>query len=392
MRNSFLGKDWDLRHFKPGWTSFWKKKSVENYSVLRFAFPFASKNTWCKGLELSSQYVVIWFLARERNSSTPFHWATTRKCHWKKHHGIKELTMPLFSQISPVMGTDSLLISQHISEKRLKYVFLINIATGYADKGVRYSAELHESPCYCPILGFSSACGLAHRTAPSHPCLAWGSRGSRCAAGTQKWAANCWHLEWKRSISQIIWSLKAAWLRRTAQIRTLVLLRCGQNGERLLHVKSLMVLERTVCQSWAFHLQPQSNSALGPLWNSIFSSDQMAQIKAKSMSAFLSRHQVLLWGTQENHRNGWKLRCSSQTGDVVQSYSELWTSQPQYLSFWGLSKAKFRAMWARTPGHTGQTAWSFGRCSWKRLWTHRLLFPRHFHLSPDFLGLVRKKV
>lgn len=73
---------------------------------------------------------------------------------------------------------------------------------------MRYSMELHGSPCYCPILGFSSACGLAHRTAPSHPCLAWGSRGWRCVAGTQKWAANCWHLEGKRSINQIIWSPK----------------------------------------------------------------------------------------------------------------------------------------------------------------------------------------
>lgn len=136
------------------------------------------------------------------------------------------------------MGTDSILISQHICEKRLIYVFLINIAIGYADKGVRYSIELHGSPCCCPILGFSSACGLAHRMAPLHPCLAWGSRGWRCVAGTQKWAANCWHLERKRSINQIFWYLKAGWLRRMAQRRTLVLLRCGQNDECLLHVKS----------------------------------------------------------------------------------------------------------------------------------------------------------
>lgn len=174
--------------------------------------------------------------------------------------------------------------------------------------------ELHGSPCYCPILGFSSVCGLAHRTAPLHPCLAWGSRGWRCVAGTQKWAANCWHLEWKRSINQIIRSLKQGCSGEWHRGGPYGARHCSSLAKMMSvyfmwRAQILMVLERTVCQSWAFHLQPQSNSALSQLWNRSFGSDQMAHIKANSMPVLCqhapgtARTRYCSKVTQEKHRN-----------------------------------------------------------------------------------------
>lgn len=140
----------------------------------------------------------------ERNSNTPLHWATTRKYRKKKHHGSRELNMWLFGQISILEWG----LTHSSSHNMLVELFKPTLQMSSLLIRAWDSMELHESPCYCPILGFSSACGLAHRMAPWHPCLAWGSRGWHCAAGTQRWAANCWHLQGKRNINKIIWSLK----------------------------------------------------------------------------------------------------------------------------------------------------------------------------------------
>lgn len=94
--------------------------------------------------------------------------------------------------------------------------------------------------------------------------------------------------------------------RRMAQRRTQWCLapeRSGQNDEGLLCVKSTNLNGPWKNQSWAFHLQPQPNSAPFQLWSRSVGCDQMARFKANSTSALRQQEPgtALRWYTN----GGW---------------------------------------------------------------------------------------
>lgn len=125
-----------------------------------------------------------------------------------------------------------------------------------------------------------------------------------------------------------------------------------------------MVLERTVCQSWIMVVHLYIFPSLKQKHWQWLNSPNQSQLRLFPVSAGTRHYSKISREAQEQqYANGgqdapikWEVLSSPTVNSEHLSHN---TSLPEDSQSAFKLKIKFRALWARIPGHPGQTAWSF---------------------------------